>query len=245
MPAEGAAMKQNASGVVVTGGDSLLPELCALIDAATVVIAADSGLDRLWELGRLPHRVVGDLDSVSPQALGAARDRGVVIEQHPADKDATDTELAIWAATRCEVDRLTVVSGGGDRLDHLLGWLSVLGTPRLAAIPHLDAWCGTTHIQILHGPCEHGWSGDTAGAVVSLIPWGGECHGVTTAGLRWALTNATLAVASSRGISNQMVDGHAHISLTDGVLAVLRPHRGVIPVVNLTPSNSGDHHHDV
>lgn len=238
-------MNQGAHVAVVTGGDALHPDTRALIDAATVVIAADSGLDRLWELGRLPDRVVGDLDSVSPAALGAARDHAVVVEQHPADKDATDTELAIWAAMQHDAARLTVISGGGDRLDHLLGWLSVLGAPGLAMVPSLDAWCGTTHLQVLHGPCQHHWAGDTPAAVVSLIPWGGPCDGVTTSGLKWPLTNATLAVASSRGISNEMLGEHAHISLRAGVLAVLRPHRRIAPPANLTPSTTGGHRHDV
>ena len=43
------------------------------------------------------------------------RDRG-----HPADKDATDLELALRAAQRIGATRVTVVGAGGGRLDHFL-----------------------------------------------------------------------------------------------------------------------------
>lgn len=215
--------------VVVTGGAPLDPEAASIVDDAAFVVAADSGLDRLEELNRIPDLVVGDLDSVSADALDRARRLGVAIEDHPADKDATDTELALMAAVARGYRSITVLSGGGDRLDHLLGWLGVLAHPTLAAVDHLDAWCDTTHLQILHGPRHHGWDQDQPGQVVSLIPLGGDCHGVTTQSLRWALDNATLSMSSSRGISNAIVDQLPQVSLMAGVLAVVRPHRRVAP----------------
>lgn len=228
--------------VVVAGGEPLHPDTAALLDGIDLVIAADSGLDRLWELHRLPHLVVGDLDSVTPAALATARHHDVPVVAHPTDKDATDTELAILAALERDCASVTVVSGGGDRLDHLLGWLSVLSAPALARLTHLDAWCGSTHVYMLHGPRTHQWTGDAPGDVVSLLPWGGDCHGVTTHGLRWSLVDASLSAYSSRGVSNEVVLDTATVSLTTGVLAVVRPHRRITPLSIITPTTSGGPH---
>ncbi len=227
---------------VVTGGEALHPDVLGLLDHADLVVAADSGLDRLWDLGRLPDLVVGDLDSVTPTALATARHHDVPVDAHPTDKDATDTELAILAALERDCASVTVVSGGGDRLDHLLGWLSVLSSPALAHLAHLDAWCGSTHVHVLHGPRTHQWTGDAPGDVVSLLPWGGDCHGVTTHGLRWSLVDASLSASSSRGVSNEIVLDTATVSLTTGVLAVVRPHRRITPLSIISPTPSGGPH---
>lgn len=51
--------------------------------------------------------LIGDLDSVSPEALsGVAR-----VERHPVDKDATDLELALAAAARLEPASILVLGG--------------------------------------------------------------------------------------------------------------------------------------
>lgn len=219
--------------VVVTGGAPLHPEAGSILDEAAFVIAADSGLDRLDELDRIPHLVVGDLDSVSTAALERVRLLGVPVEDHPADKDATDTELAVMAAVERGYPSITVLSGGGDRLDHLMGWLGVLAHPALAVVEHLDAWCDTTHLQILHGPRHHRWHEDLPDHIVSLIPLGDICDGVTTTGLRWSLTRATLSRTSSRGVSNVIIDPSPQVSLMAGVLAVVRPHRRIAPPVTM------------
>ena len=55
--------------------------------------------------------------------LAAAEAAGARIERYPADKDATDLELALDAAIALEPARIVVVGSSGGRLDHLLGSL--------------------------------------------------------------------------------------------------------------------------
>jgi thiamine pyrophosphokinase len=58
------------------------------------------------------------------------------------------------------------------------------------------------------------------GDIVGLLPFGGDAHGVTTSGLQWALSNETLAVNSSRGISNRATREEVVVSLQRGRLLV-------------------------
>src|SRR5262245_39959523 len=85
-----------------------------------LVVAADSGLEGAAVLGLVPAVVVGDMDSVDPDALAAAEAAGARIERHPAAKDATDLDLALDVALAAGADRVVVVTGTGDRLDHAL-----------------------------------------------------------------------------------------------------------------------------
>ena len=94
------------------------------------IVAADGGLDHARAAGLVPDVLVGDLDSVSADGLDWAT-ANIPIERHPADKAATDTELALRLrrgdATR---NASLLVAGRGDRLDHAIAALGALGADR-------------------------------------------------------------------------------------------------------------------
>ena len=64
------------------------------------------------------------------------------------DKDATDAELALSIAADHGVDSIHVISGGGDRLDHVLGSLHVLAAPALRGVRTMCT-TGRTHIHVV------------------------------------------------------------------------------------------------
>ena len=55
-------------------------------------------MDVAAALGVHVHHLVGDLDSADPAAIDAAVAAGITVDRHPAEKDATDLELAFAAA---------------------------------------------------------------------------------------------------------------------------------------------------
>ena len=137
--------------VVVVGGGPLSPRAQQvwqqLVDAEVEleVIAADSGLDHAVAAGIDPHRLVGDLDSVSAAGRMWAYAHEVHIDEHPAIKDETDTELALAAAIADPQNTGVLLLGGLDplvdgRLDHVLGTLLCSGTPRWPASNPFEQW---------------------------------------------------------------------------------------------------------
>ncbi|HKA04574.1 MAG TPA: thiamine diphosphokinase [Acidimicrobiales bacterium] len=208
--------------VVVIGGSPPHPGVTARLPDDRFVIAADSGLDHARALGLAVDLVVGDLDSVSAQALAETEAAGVPVERHPAAKDAIDTELALDAALARGAERIVVVSGGGDRLDHLLGGLLVLVHPKLRGVV-VEAWIGAASVCALQGPTTADFDGPE-GAYVSLLPIGGPADGLVTSGLRYPLQNESLDPGSSRGVSNEFLGGRACVSLRSGSLLVVVPY---------------------
>jgi len=83
-----------------------------------LVIAADSGLDLAESLGLSVDLVIGDMDSVSAQALHRAEVASIDIERHPRAKDQTDLELAMSEAIARGATAIHVMVGAGGRLDH-------------------------------------------------------------------------------------------------------------------------------
>jgi thiamine pyrophosphokinase len=209
---------KHESVVVVAGGHTLGTPAPELPDGATV-IAADGGVDRALALGLRVDHAIGDFDSISAEGLAAVQAVGTRIEKHPADKDATDLELALDAAIELDPARIVVVGSNGGRLDHLLGSLLLLGLERYA-IAEIDAHLGASLIHIVHGSRE---LTGTPGELVSLMPLHGAAEGVTTRGLVYPLVGETLAAGSTRGISNLFEAETATVRLQRGTIAVVRP----------------------
>ena len=104
--------------VVVSGGEPPDPHAALAVPLGAPVVAADRGLEHALSLGLEVTVAVGDFDSASPEAVAVAEAAGTRIERHPAEKDATDLELALDAAAAMEPERILVLGGDGGRLDH-------------------------------------------------------------------------------------------------------------------------------
>ncbi len=208
--------------LVVTGGGPLPPD--ALHGRSfDHVVAADSGLDAALALGLAPDLLVGDLDSVSDDGRRWAIDHGVAIEEHPTDKDLTDTALALRCSLVHDADHLTLASPAAtDRLDHLLGTLGALGDPLLARHRTVTALVDRTVIHVLH-PGRPATLTLGADRVFSLIALHGDVTGVDVVGARWPLTDATLPAGTSRGVSNQSLGDAVHVVARTGVLSIVVP----------------------
>ena len=200
--------------VIASGPGPSLP----LPDAATV-IAADGGLDRALALGVEVDVVIGDLDSVSADALAAAGDAGTRIVRHPVAKDATDLELALDEAVLLGARRILVVASADGRLDHLLASLLLLGSERYAEL-ELDALVGEALVHVVHG--QRTLPG-AAGEIVTLLAPAGPATGVTTTGLEYPLAGETLQPGSTRGVSNVFTGAQAGVTVVSGVLFAVRP----------------------
>lgn len=222
--------------LIFIGGDAPHSRVIAALPRDSFVIAADSGWEHAINAGFTPHVLVGDMDSISPLHLQQARDMDVHIIEHHPDKDFTDAELALALAADHHHHQIHLVSGGGDRFDHLLALVHSLA-PYAGEID-LTAYVGATRIHVLK-PQSGIAFGATPGQTISLIPLGGRARKVTTTGLKWNLTKDTLIAFASRGVSNIAVEERVTISLRRGYLAVVIP-LDLTSTHSDTPQQQGD-----
>ena len=206
--------------VVVSGGQLIQSGALAMVPPDALVVAADSGWDRAIELGIRPHVLVGDMDSISPSSLRDAEDSGVTIVRHPVDKDFTDLELALAYATSRSF-RITVLSGGGGRLDHAFAEITTLTSPQLRACT-VDAIVGTARVHVAHEESPLTLALD-AGTVVSLAAIGAGAIGVSLTGCKWNLADESLSPYESRGLSNVVTTTPMSLTVTAGHIAVIEP----------------------
>lgn len=217
-------MSQRARGsggsiLIVAGGAQ--PSLDRSdVPTVDVVMAADSGFDHARALGLTVDVLVGDLDSISPDGLREAEAAKVKIVRYPAAKNETDLEIAVAAAVKRDPKRIIVIGATGGRLDHQLANIGILAG---ATAPGRSVEIRSADERVLFAVADAAVDvPGPAGRTVSLVPIGGPATGVTTAGLEWPLTDATLTPYGALGISNVITDGGtAGVTVTGGTLAVI------------------------
>jgi thiamine pyrophosphokinase len=207
--------------IIVTGSAPLAPAAVSALPPDAVVVAADGGLDHALAAGLQPSVLVGDLDSVTAAGLEWAAAHAT-IERHPADKGATDTELALRCAAALHPRRIVLVSGHGDRLDHTIATLGALGDDALGGVAVVDGWLGTDAVSIAV-PSRPVAIDRPEGTTFSVLALRGPCRGVTLRGARWPLTDAVLPPVSGLGVSNQVAESPCHLDVAAGVATVIIP----------------------
>jgi thiamine pyrophosphokinase len=206
--------------LVFTGGDREPADLARLLPDAAFVIGADSGVEQALALGHAVDLVVGDLDSIDPRTLAMARASGATVDAHRAEKDHTDLELALRAASARRPERVVVVGGGGGRLDHFLANVLLLGSAHFDAL-HIEAFIGRGRVTVVTSSIT---LDGRPGELLTLLAVGGTAEGVRTEGLRYALRGEPLVPGSSRGVSNEFLEPLAVVSLDAGTLLAVQPH---------------------
>ncbi len=198
--------------IVITGGAA--PPLAAvapLLKECDYLVAADSGLDQALSYGFRPDMIVGDMDSLGNRA--ALDDfPGERVKIFPADKDYTDTELALDEIQGYE--RRVLIGGGEGRLDHTLALLALFEGPRVPSL-----WIsGREEIFPLGESIEMDGS---PGEVISFYPLGNRDIFFHSEGLRWPLE----PVRWGRGelsLSNRFVETKVRLKREKGSLLVIR-----------------------
>jgi thiamine pyrophosphokinase len=208
-------MKQ---AIIVGGGPVSLSQLNSeLQNRPDLLIAADRGAEYLLDLEIFPDIVIGDLDSLSPQGVERIRQQGIIPKVFPAQKDQTDLELALDQAMDSGMNRIKILGGLGNRLDHTFGNTGLLiKALRQGVEAHLlDLTHDLTvinHKIVLQK--RKGWA-------VSLIPLTETVKGVTTSGLAYPLNHEDLQIDATRGLHNEFIASQATVKIDAGFLLVI------------------------
>lgn len=103
--------------VIVCNGDNYRES--KIINAckdADYIISVDGGLGILDRLSIIPDLIIGDMDSVDKDLL--KKYDKVELDIYPADKDFTDSELAIKKAITLNPVKIIIFSAIGNYIDH-------------------------------------------------------------------------------------------------------------------------------
>lgn len=186
--------------------------------ANRLLICCDSGARHLTAAGIRPDILVGDMDSIGQVQLADYQRQGVEIVKYPADKDFTDTALALDYALNLQPGIIEIWGAQGGRTDHALANLFLLLRGKEAGIQTrlVDEYC---EAFVPDGDVVFR---DAAGCLVSLFALSAAVRGITLTGFHYPLRDETLVMSESRGVSNIISGSHACIRIRSGHLLVIR-----------------------
>ena len=222
--------------VIVANGELGAAEtIRACAAEADLVIAADGGAGHCRTLGLRPHLIVGDMDSLEPEARAYFERAGVRFEVHPVHKDETDLELAVRAAMREGAHEATLVAALGARWDQSLANILLLAHPDFAPLTLRLVEGPDTFWVVRRHATVRGQTGDR----LSLLPLSADVAGVTLTGLEYPLTESVLQFGFTIGVSNRLVVPEATISLRQGILLAIHHQQSLAREPEQTPSPHG------
>ena len=181
----------------------------------SLIIAADAGYHHLEKLRISPDVLLGDFDTIGniPNCKETI--------PFSADKDYTDTELAVMEGIKrgCK-DFVICGAVGGKRLEHTMGNLSLAASYAQKGYD-MTLTDGKTIVKALHnGSFE--FTGKESG-FISVFTISGKAEGVYEENLKYTLCDAVLdGTNPTLCISNEFIpDRKAKISVTNGTLLII------------------------
>lgn len=190
-------------------------------DENTLMICCDGGVRHFNNLSIRPDVIIGDMDSIDPVQLKYYSRQGVKIIHYPANKDFTDTELALDYALNLKPQKISIWCALGGRIDHTLSnvYLVLKGQEKGIETYLIDEYC---EIFLVHKVIS--FIKET-GKTVSLLAITPEVTGITTTGFLYPLEKGNLKIGESKGISNIINDNRATINVEKGKLLVIKYHK--------------------
>ncbi len=183
--------------------------------ADDITIAADTGYKNALLLGDKVQILVGDFDSLDESAVA----EDVKKIQVPAQKDFTDTQLAVDTALQMGIRDIIIIGGLSGRLDHTMSNLSII---KELSRQNVFATITDGKNRVRYISSTSTLIAKSGYKYLSLIADGDKVKGVDIEGCKYPLKNATISERDqSLTVSNEIVGNCALISVRRGGLYVI------------------------
>jgi thiamine pyrophosphokinase len=199
---------------IYTGGAVFPDNITEHPKGDDLCIAADSGFHNAKKCGDRVDVLVGDLDSIGSYKL----DKKTELLQVPAEKDVTDTQLAVETAIERGATELVIIGGFGGRADHMMSNLAILEDLSNRGI----------YAVMLDGQNRARFLRSTSTLIprsgyqyVSLLAVDPVVKGVSVERCKYPLKKAKLTRSFQYAVSNEILGNCALISVRKGAIYVI------------------------
>lgn len=184
------------------------------------IIASDRGLEVLDKQGITPNYIIGDFDSIDEKILDKyINNKNIEIRRLNPEKDYTDTHMALKLGVEIKSKEIIILGGLGTRIDHMLANIHILKEALENGI-ECKIVDSRNEIQLINKKTI--LKIDKNYKYISLIPLTTKAEGITLKGFKYPLSNATLEIGHSIGVSNEQLEESATVDLKAGILILIK-----------------------
>ncbi|RNF40641.1 thiamine diphosphokinase [Planococcus salinus] len=190
--------------IVITAGGPVqeLPDLALWQEAD--FIGVDAGTLVLLEKGITPVAAVGDFDSVSSDELKKISSLFPGLQLAPAEKDETDTELALKKAMTFQPEIVIVTGVTGGRLDHYMSALHAIYSFQMKFPATKFLLVNRQNRIRFLSPGKHVIKRGEDFRFVSFYPFAEAIRGLSLSNFKYEVLNESIPFGSTRFISNEL-----------------------------------------
>ncbi len=183
----------------------------------STLICADGGANSALKLGLVPDFIIGDLDSVSDEAINFFSDKSTIIKiQRQND---TDVEKCLKFAIRKGFSEALLLGVTGDRLDHTICNLGIVlkfyDKIKCNIVAENSFLTPTDKTVVLKSK-----SGET----ISLYAFNTKTK-ITSTGLKYQLRNSTLPFGERESTSNVATKDEVKLIVRGGIVFIIRDYK--------------------
>lgn len=185
-------------------------------------VGADHGAISLLNLGIIPHAAVGDFDSLTSEEWKRIQKDVADVNGFQAEKNETDTELAILKALEVKPDCIYITGVTGGRLDHYESNLHTVYRlqKKYRQIP-MYIVNPTNCIRFLFEG-THQIKKEPFYKYLSFYSFRGDVEKMTLTGVKYETKNVDINVGSGRFTSNEIISDEATASFVKGCCLMIR-----------------------
>lgn len=211
--------------LIVSGGPLDLEFAASFLKGRSydVTIAVDAGVGACMSLLLRPELLVGDFDTFGKeQILKYQRETGVSMDIHKAEKDETDTELALRDALLMGCTEADVLGATGGRLDHEISNIHLMAQGKKRGLK-VNIFDRKNKISLLDSEFEKRtefFKDSLYGTYVSFLPLTETVRGITLMGFKYPLFEKDISILENPSlcVSNEVVEERAEITFRQGIL---------------------------
>ena len=208
---------ERKTAFIYTGGTVFEEYVIEKPEKGDLVIAADAGYLTARRLGITPDVVLGDFDTLGEENIPD----GVECLRVPAEKDDTDTQLAVKVAIERGAWEIVMIGGMSGRIDHTLSTLAILEDlwERKAGRIYATLTDGKNRVRFVR----------SSGVILprsqyryfSLIAADETVKGITLDGCKYPLKNGRISRRNQWAVSNEITGNCALIEIKRGGVWVI------------------------
>ncbi len=178
------------------------------------LLCADGGTDSALRLGLSPDYIIGDLDSISKEAIKKFKTTSKIL-QYKRQND-TDVEKCLNFAIKNKFDEALLIGVTGNRLDHTLCNLGIvlkffnkIKLSLLAENSYLKPYTGDVRLQTQKSE------------IISLYGFDKKTK-ITSKGLKYPLKNISLPFGDKESTSNVSTSNSIQLKIRKGIIFIIR-----------------------
>ena len=195
----------------IFGGAPIRDKLLIKPPNDAYIIAADGGYSIVKAMGLTPDLVLGDFDSLYEKPVC----REIITA--PAEKDDTDTMLAVKIALERGFDDISIAGGIGGRLDHTFANIQTLAY--IKSHEGFGRLIGESDTVELIGEGTYFYKRREE-MYLSLFSYGSSAV-ITITGAKYCLDGYRLDNTFPLGVSNEIIDDECSIIVSKGQILVV------------------------